>query len=467
MKNHFLSCLFFLSALCLQAQRVNIYKLYSENQQYYLQSIPYTDSYSSVLGKAYVYRSGQQEPLYSVNRHFPITRTSNLLQLSNDGQTIMYINSTAKGKTGDTHPLTVYRQGLLVKAYTLTDFIECDPDTADCELLYHNTQALCRDSGKWENGLFTPGFYPQITAAERFANTYNVFSKNDTLYLTDYGRQLNIFSLQTGERLRRVPFDAYYSVLIPRARYTKYQSEQVKTPSKYDLPPLRNGQEFAQAISELIGMPYLGDYDQKDEQYKKHFLELEVLVDRSGQLQILKLEADSALPAEKVKAFLLAREYDMSSLAPQLESWRFESRMPFRNPSKTIARREKKMQQVAQHEAYIKRLTMDTIDGFYIPRDLGECMQELDRLLATKDREMMKAKTTRNDMIAYHHGLGTFLRNNWGLWGGSRLQQYFFARGLNHPDNMSALVLEYYHDWLNGQTGTWKDWEAANLPKNK
>lgn len=38
-------------------------------------------------------------------------------------------------------------------------------------------------------------------------------------------------------------------------------------------------------------------------------------------------------------------------------------------------------------------------------------------------------------------GLGTGLRNTWGLWGDSRLAHYFKQLGVNHPDDMSGIIL--------------------------
>ncbi len=83
-------------------------------------------------------------------------------------------------------------------------------------------------------------------------------------------------------------------------------------------------------------------------------------------------------------------------------------------------------------------------------------------MLKQKDKETMKALPNRTDMLKYHFGFGRTLRNSWGLWGGSRLQKYFLERGVSHPEGMSGIILEYYHDWLNGKTETWKDWEKEN-----
>ena len=81
------------------------------------------------------------------------------------------------------------------------------------------------------------------------------------------------------------------------------------------------------------------------------------------------------------------------------------------------------------------------------------------------DRKEMSALPKRDEMIRYHHGLGTWIRNNWGLWGGSRLQKYFTDKGMAHPDDMSSVILFYYWDWLKGDKEKWKEWERD--PKQK
>jgi len=53
-----------------------------------------------------------------------------------------------------------------------------------------------------------------------------------------------------------------------------------------------------------------------------------------------------------------------------------------------------------------------------------------------------------------------WLRNNWGLWGGSRLQQYFFEKEIKDPDRMSSIILSHYYNYLQGRNENWKDFEA-------
>ena len=53
-------------------------------------------------------------------------------------------------------------------------------------------------------------------------------------------------------------------------------------------------------------------------------------------------------------------------------------------------------------------------------------------------------------MIQYHFSLGMWMRNNWGLWQGSKLSKWFNERGIFHPDDMSAIILDSYWHHLCG-----------------
>jgi hypothetical protein len=77
--------------------------------------------------------------------------------------------------------------------------------------------------------------------------------------------------------------------------------------------------------------------------------------------------------------------------------------------------------------------------GIYIPKDLEEAVVELDNLLPR-----CALPKLLKDSLAYHHGIGMWLRNSWGLWGNSRLAQEFHRQGVHHPDSMSHLIFVAY-----------------------
>ncbi|MBO9500701.1 DUF6794 domain-containing protein [Brevundimonas sp. A19_0] len=51
-----------------------------------------------------------------------------------------------------------------------------------------------------------------------------------------------------------------------------------------------------------------------------------------------------------------------------------------------------------------------------------------------------------DDTVMAHFGIGMWMRNNWGLWGGGPLARHFNEMGIEHPDDMSGIILKSY--WL-------------------
>lgn len=87
----------------------------------------------------------------------------------------------------------------------------------------------------------------------------------------------------------------------------------------------------------------------------------------------------------------------------------------------------------------------DSINGIYIPENLDDCLLILNQLLNGTIKDEIK---NAENIVGFHFGLGMWIRNNWGLWGGSRLQLWFNNQGLNNPDDISGLILSVYQEYL-------------------
>lgn len=83
------------------------------------------------------------------------------------------------------------------------------------------------------------------------------------------------------------------------------------------------------------------------------------------------------------------------------------------------------------------------INEVYIPIDLADCFVQLGILLNPEDLKTM-INGSEDDMNQYHFGLGMWIRNNWGLWRGSRLSRWFNDLGIQHPDDMSGIILDSF-----------------------
>jgi hypothetical protein len=84
----------------------------------------------------------------------------------------------------------------------------------------------------------------------------------------------------------------------------------------------------------------------------------------------------------------------------------------------------------------------------YIPKDLTECLTELEKLLGKDEIESLRKKN-EEDLPGYQFDLARWLRGRWGLWQGSRLAEFFKSGGIFHPDDMSAIILIAFHRYLN------------------
>lgn len=82
-----------------------------------------------------------------------------------------------------------------------------------------------------------------------------------------------------------------------------------------------------------------------------------------------------------------------------------------------------------------------------IPKTLEECYLELDKI---NDVDEWLKLPEQSAIAQAHHGLGKWIRNNWGLWTGENdLCKWFNSNEIKHPDDMSSIILKSYHRYKN------------------
>ena len=86
-----------------------------------------------------------------------------------------------------------------------------------------------------------------------------------------------------------------------------------------------------------------------------------------------------------------------------------------------------------------------------IPTTLAEAHAELERIFSAEDLAEIDAMPSEDGMIRYHHGLGTSMRNAWGLWRNSALAKYMRELGFTHTDDMSGVILATFWCKRHGQ----------------
>ena len=442
--------------------RVEVYDLYSEDGSHFMRSVPFDNVEETNYGRTRVFGADTANELRTIERYFNPSGGPEHISLSNDGRSIACVNAWYYTDAYDSESAVVfYRDINLVRAYTAREITGCDPREKRCQLLYRNDTAVYMDRRSWVNGTMVHEFKESTPHDERFAIEHNAFTADDTLYLIDMDRRLHRFYLHTGEAQTVFPYDTtWYQYLSRIHRERRLVWRLVDAPSTYKLPPLRSGGSVGKLLARSLDMVEC-DLEERYK-YKTYTIKVDGLLIREGGMQVLELTNKQPLSVHWVWDTLQAQVFDMDHIPSVFEQWRFGQYFTFRKRSKAVARKERGIEREQEHQAFLDRLVQDTLNGFYIPIDLADCLRQLDSLLTPRNQREMAALPDRNDMIRYHLGLGTGLRNQWYLWGGSRLQHYFRSRGITHPDEMSHVVLLHYWDWLHDQRETWKTWEQEH-----
>lgn len=459
-----------LSALAQGTSSVaEILTVYSQNEKFYLKSVPYDNQFPSLRGRTSVYEKGKALPLYTFERGFDsVDDESNNLILSNSGEIIFFIIPwEADEENEGLKSVSIYRKGELIKSYTESEITGCDLKKERCDLIYDNYKAVVDDVGsRWGTENYKKTFKKGVDEKEKFLSHFPIFSFDDTVYLTDSRKKVHVFNLKDGNYIRSDSFEYIYEQIKTKGRFNKTVIQSYDAPTFLDFPKLKNGKATQESLAAFIDMKTVDIYAEKDKAFRWYSFEINGNISRDGTFTIEKIQVDDELPKAKIIEFFNANRFDSSTVPNVFEKWNIGDDVFFlRKKDDKLAKDEKQQKIAKDREELKKRLLAETIDGRHIPKDLGEAFIELDKLLPDIDRKEMLGLQKRADMINYHMGLGMWMRNNWGLWGGSRLQKYFTDKGVVHPDNMSSVVLFYYWDWLQGRKDEWKGWEKN--PKQK
>jgi hypothetical protein len=432
-----------------------IHTVKSKNDKYFLKTIPFDNIEQTSTGKTTVFNSDSTK-VYEVDRYFELSDNRKEIFLSNDGKIITYvIDREFKWDEVQNKSIEIFNNGNSVKQFQLTDLIDCDSENEDCYLFYK--EAI--DTVVWESGKRKITFKGKATDFEKQLTEKATFFNNDTLYIFTKTSKLIAIDLNTAS-LSSKPLSEVTPERFKELKPVQSRTEKFKPSSLYGLPNLSSGLTLEKGLAENLEMAVFPEDKRGSNKFKRYSINVQIIVDKDGNAVLDKIENYNGLPEDKIKTFIASQKFATNSIPTETKKWRFSGWIALMNKSKKEAKREKQQEIIEERETYKNRIVADSINGLYIPKNLEECFLELNKLLKPKEIEAIKNLKDRNETILYHHGFGTWLRNNWGLWGGSRLQKYLIGKRLTDPDSMSSTILEFYYDWLNGQHEKWKEFET-------
>lgn len=397
------------------------FKLYTKNAQYYMESIPYV--HINVIpgdlcaGITQVKNTGNDSVLYSINRYFGLDNTF----ISANGKSIAYVNNYWRGTDYDscsTSILEIYHEGKLLREYSYKGLLKQEPN----------------DEYTWLFG---------DTKKNAVLAKNNNYAIGDTLYLipTKTGTVLEI-DLTNAEVLNEIDTTIYLGNLV-QIGYTPPKVDFIRIEEKEGLPRLKNGNTFRNGLTESLNVKLISTNEtHKKGRYYFRF-ELKCKIDKSGMASEIRVSSNEHVLTDisddfisEIKSFIATQTFYIEELPYHLDFWQFQDRFYIsRNPI-NLAQQDLKNYNV-------KVCKMDSLYDIYIPTDVQDAHNELDKMLSATDKIRIKNGESS------HFGLGMWIRNNWGLWAGGRLKCFFKERDLYHPDSISSLIISTYQMKLN------------------
>lgn len=437
-KSNLLALLLLHLASAAMALSCNEYIIYSPNKHFFLRTVPF--NHDETIGKTEVY-SADSTLQYTIPLFYRVYKNKNYLLLSNNGETLTYIaNYEYKHEDSLFNAIRIYKHGNIEKTYPLFSITGCKDSLEKCTFLYNIKEK-------------------NTSSVSEFNLSNNLYLNNDTAIIFCNNNVVLNLSLSTGN-ITTKHFNDYDGSFLKNYDTLAVTTRHFEISSTYGMPNMADGKTLNKTFASYFKLRPFPEYSPYADQYKKYYYSLKCIIDTTGHATVLELNNNTDLTDSAILSFFNTQKFETEDIPHGVEKWCFEGWYSYMNKNQWKAMLDKDLEEEEAYKAFKRNLVADSIGLFYIPKNIEECFTQLNALLKPIDIETIKKLSNREETIRYHHDLGMWLRNNWGMWGGSRLQTYMEMRGIYHPDSMSSTILEFYYDWLNGINEGWKKFDA-------
>lgn len=448
-------------------------KIYSQNSKFYILIAPqdeyayctYDSDYNH--GSASVYLTANDSLLYTIDKLLIETDEyyTNCIFLTDDGKYLLNINNT-RNKLFNSQ-IYVFEFGKLINIIDLEKYIDVDKYE---NILYENIELIeksfdSKNVDKNDNiynnisykikyrgsiSKYKIAAPPELVLADKFKafihdNIFYVFLQNlKLLVINPTTLVVNVFNLSNE-----------YNNVKDIAKWNIFEIYDYNYDTRFHFPLLATGDSLETMLSKELGLKC-----ENDALYRMRTFEIRFsgYLKNDGYIKIDKIEKHSIFDSVDIKGIIEKQKFYTGIIPSYTDKWFIRNVLYFRNFNDSIARAEYGINLKEEQIKKDYQRSLDTINGVYIPKDLNDCMLELDKKIKLKDKEEYKNLENAGKTGKYHFGLGRGLRNVWRLWGGSRLEKYFEDFGHNNADDISGIILEAYWHYLNN-----KPFELTNI----
>ncbi len=121
----------------------------------------------------------------------------------------------------------------------------------------------------------------------------------------------------------------------------------------------------------------------------------------------------------------------------------------------------------AAQAEYNRRITLEKINGVYIPKNLDDVFSSLDKMVDAESKFKVKSLPEEKVDSVLTPRLGLWMTLNWSFYEGSRLSNYLRSAGVSYPEDMASFLVVAWHRHLNGRPVEIKELATSFRSKRK
>jgi hypothetical protein len=125
------------------------------------------------------------------------------------------------------------------------------------------------------------------------------------------------------------------------------------------------------------------------------------------------------------------------------------------------------MSKKAIEEQYTWRIQQTNLAGQYIPKDLPDAINELNKLTEESSRAKFKAMSESDAEHKLYFSLGRWVATNWSFYEGSRMSHYLREVGITFPEDQAGAIILAWHRSLNKKDINFREIRDKIVAKRK
>ncbi|TPN82814.1 DUF6794 domain-containing protein [Aquimarina algicola] len=125
-------------------------------------------------------------------------------------------------------------------------------------------------------------------------------------------------------------------------------------------------------------------------------------------------------------------------------------------PHKELLKQYRSKQKVIDAREKTRFIT-DTLFGVYIPKDIEDCLVQLDKVLGDATQQKAVDWSENNFVSTAYLSIGYRIRNRWQITNGSRLSKYFSKLGVRDPEEVTSIIFTSYSRYKKGKPILFKE----------